>query len=208
MNKKEQSKISRYMSKLLRHDPEDLEISNDGYVKVSALKQKLGINQEQLDEIVDGNDKQRFEYKGHKHYIKAIQGHSNKEVTKLKLDPIDNKNLELYHGTSSEFSGSIMKHGLLKMSRLHLHWQTSYKGAMKRAKQKVKGKHVPVIWKLDIEKYEKVTGNTVQRSANNVFLTDDVPFECLVVAYRVGTRKIDSSEATLQDLINKYKDEI
>ena len=62
-------KISKYLSKHLRHEPQrlGLELAPGGWVEVEALlgacaRQRFPISRAQLDEVVSRSDKQRFAF--------------------------------------------------------------------------------------------------------------------------------------------------
>ncbi len=112
------SKKSKYISKLLRHDPDDLIMDNNGWISVSSLLKKLDINKAELDKIVEENNKSRFEFDAHQMRIRARQGHTisvNVELTEITPPS------KLYHGTAIATTEVIMKNGISKMSRLHVH---------------------------------------------------------------------------------------
>ena len=69
---------SRYLSLILRHKPEqeDLTLDSNGYCDIDDLIYKLDISKLDLDEIVETNNKKRFEYNGDETMIRATQGHS------------------------------------------------------------------------------------------------------------------------------------
>lgn len=76
--------------------------------------------------IVENNDKKRYEVKvqGGKEYIRAAQGHTITEVKSEELltkieDPF--KYVYVVHGTYREPLPLIMKGGLNKMARNHVH---------------------------------------------------------------------------------------
>ena len=79
MNK---SRISRYLSLVLRHHPEAAGISLDrhGWAEVSELltgvSRKYPIDRKLLDEIVEEDEKQRYSYSPDCTKIRASQGHS------------------------------------------------------------------------------------------------------------------------------------
>ena len=79
MNK---SRISRYLSLVLRHHPEAAGISLDrhGWAEVSELltgvSRKYPIDRKLLDEIVEEDEKQRYSYSPDGTKIRASQGHS------------------------------------------------------------------------------------------------------------------------------------
>jgi 2'-phosphotransferase len=78
-----------------------------------------------IHEIVDTNDKKRFEIKneGGKESIRAAQGHTLEAVKDEELltvvDPF--KYLSVFHGTYKDPLPLIMKTGLNKMARNHVH---------------------------------------------------------------------------------------
>ncbi len=128
MNNAQLVKISRYLSKHLRHQPErlDVKLSPGGWVAVDELlaacqKNAFPINRTQLEEVVANNDKQRFSFDSTGTLIRANQGHST-EVD-LQLEPAIPPNV-LYHGTGAGAIASIMQTRLCKMSRHHVHLQT------------------------------------------------------------------------------------
>ena len=71
-------KVSKYLSLLLRHNPEkeDLIIDKNGWVSVSEILNKLNLTIQELDIVVNENNKKRFEYNDIKTKIRARQGHS------------------------------------------------------------------------------------------------------------------------------------
>ena len=80
---KDNKQISKQMSYLLRHRPESagLTLSEGGWVEVDQLLAVLGsddspVTLEKLIEVVETNDKQRFEFSRDRQRIRARQGHS------------------------------------------------------------------------------------------------------------------------------------
>jgi len=111
-------RISKYISKLLRHDKEDLDMDKNGWVMVKELCSKVGITRTELNEIVETNDKKRFAYNHDKNKIRASQGHSLfVDVDLNETQPPQT----LYHGTSSKVIDVIMQEGMKPMSRQHVH---------------------------------------------------------------------------------------
>jgi len=95
----------------------------NGYTNVDELINKLNaqnenINFEILQYIVDTNNKKRFAFNDDLTKIRASQGHSvDVELGYTEQRPPD----ILYHGTVERFLASIMKDGLQKMQRHHVH---------------------------------------------------------------------------------------
>ncbi len=113
-------KISKYLSKHLRHQPDRLgiKLALGGWVAVDELlaacaKHSFPISAADLNEVVAQNDKQRFSFDTGT-LIRANQGHSV-EVN-LLLQPAIPLNV-LYHGTGQSAVQLIIQNGLCKMSR-------------------------------------------------------------------------------------------
>ena len=85
MNEKSKKRISKFLSLVLRHQPETIgiELDPNGWVEVETLltamensKHRQNVSLAQLKEVVSSNDKQRFEFDDARHRIRARQGHS------------------------------------------------------------------------------------------------------------------------------------
>jgi len=116
--------ISKTLSFWLRHRPDDAGLTLDaqGWTAVdpvlAALDAKLGCDWERLVEVVDLNDKQRFELSADGDRIRARQGHS----VEVELDwPEATPPVLLYHGTVDRFLPAIRAEGLKPMRRHHVH---------------------------------------------------------------------------------------
>lgn len=165
--------IGKKITYLLRHNPEDLIMDNKGYVSVVSLLNKVNITQEELDHIVDTNDKKRLAYNSDKTMIRASQGHSIKVDVELK---ITRPPKILYHGTSQESYDKIVKSGgLSKMNRLHVHLTDNEETAYNVGKRYSKYKN-PVILEINSAAMY-ADGFIFYNSENNVWLTDNVPLE-------------------------------
>lgn len=119
-------KLSKFLSLLLRHKPETIGISLDseGWTDIDILLQKAEetgneFTQEQLLFVVENNDKKRFEISDDGKSIRAVQGHSNKAVSRNYTSKIPPD--ILYHGTIANFLPAIIKEGLTAQNRHHVH---------------------------------------------------------------------------------------
>ena len=99
--------ISKFLSLILRHEPERVGITLDeaGWVDVKTLIEAVNgagkrLDEELLREVVETNDKQRFTYSDDGVKIRANQGHSIS--VDLKLEPQMPPDY-LYHGTATRF---------------------------------------------------------------------------------------------------------
>lgn len=163
-------KVSKYLSLLLRHNPEkeDLIIDKNGWVSVSEILNKLNLTIQELDIVVNENNKKRFEYNDIKTKIRARQGHSIKVDVELKktIPPF-----ELYHGTSKSFESSIRKTGIDKRNRLHVHLSEDFETAVNVGSRKSNN-----IVVLTIKARAMYTDGFIFYLSNNgVWLTDHVP---------------------------------
>ena len=168
-NRKELEKISKFMTLILRHKPEEIGLCLDknGYVEVSILNEKLNIDSQELDWIVDNNNKKRFAYNDDKTLIRASQGHSIDEVD-VELEVALNIPKTLFHGTSNNMVDIILKDGLKKMNRNHVHLSKDLQTSITVGKRK--GSNITIL-EIDTESFIK-DGNDIYISKNNVYLTD------------------------------------
>lgn len=153
------------LSYLLRHD-KDYNFDEHGWRKVSDLVNNHGYTIEEIDELVETNDKKRYEYNEDKTKIRARQGHSvNVDVELKEAQPPKT----LYHGTSTRFLSSILREGILKMSRLYVHLSDNVETAIKVGKRH--GNHI--VLTINAEQMAK-DGCKFWLSNNNVWLTEYV----------------------------------
>jgi putative RNA 2'-phosphotransferase len=122
---RDQVRLSRRMSLVLRHRPETagLTLDANGWVPVAALLAALGISREELDLVVAENDKKRFAIDTGPDgvdRIRASQGHSRRVEVDLEL-PAVTPPAELFHGTPRTNLDAIRREGLRPRSRHHVH---------------------------------------------------------------------------------------
>ncbi|CAN1213158.1 RNA 2'-phosphotransferase [Tumidithrix helvetica PCC 7403] len=166
--------ISKFLSKYLRHQPEQLGLQLDvgGWVKVEDLlkasaKHNFPISPSELEEVVATNEKKRFSFDPTGTLIRANQGHSVEVDLQLEaVRPPD----RLYHGTGEKSVEAIMQSGLQKMSRHHVHLS----GELATAKAVGQRHGKPVIFSVDTASMQK-DGYLFYCSANHVWLVDCVP---------------------------------
>lgn len=171
-------KVSKYLSRHLRHQPERIGItlSSGGWVSVNELlaacqKHRFSINREELDLVVELNDKQRFSFDSTGTLIRANQGHTV-EVD-LQLKPVVPPHI-LYHGTGHKAVDSILQTGLCKISRHHVHLSADIPTATTVGARHGK----PVIFAIDAVAMHS-SGYEFYCSDNGVWLVDNVPPEYL-----------------------------
>lgn len=178
MNNSRLVKISKYLSKHLRHQPDRLgiKLAPGGWVCVDELlaacaKNSFPITKAQLNEVVENNDKKRFSFDSTGTLIRANQGHSVEVDLHLEATvPPD----VLYHGTGAGAVESIMHNGLNKMSRHHVHLSPDIESAIKVGARHGK----PVVFAIDATAMH-LSSYTFYCSDNGVWLVDHVPPEYL-----------------------------
>jgi putative RNA 2'-phosphotransferase len=132
----------------------------------AARRHGFPISYDDLVECVETNDKQRFSFDVSGELIRANQGHSV-EVD-LQLEEREPPEI-LYHGTVERFLPSILKEGLVRGRRHHVHLSKDVETATKVGARRGK----PVILKIDAGRMHR-DGQRFFLSANGVWLTDAV----------------------------------
>ncbi len=178
MDQRRLVRVSKYLSKHLRHEPErlGLKLAPGGWVEVDALlaacaADRFPVTRAELEEVVAASDKRRFAFDESKTRIRANQGHSV-EVD-LQLEPVEPPAV-LYHGTGSQNTEAIRRDGLNRMSRHHVHLSGDMSTALNVGARHGK----PVVFEVDAAKMHQA-GYEFYQSTNGVWLVDHVPPEYL-----------------------------
>jgi putative RNA 2'-phosphotransferase len=172
---REQVRLSKRLSLVLRHRPETagLTLDANGWVPVAALLTALGITRDELDVVVAHNDKSRFVVEpgaDGAERIRAQQGHSRRVGVDLGLPPADPPAV-LYHGTPAANVGAILAQGLRPRSRQHVHLSADVPTALVVGRRRA----------ADVAVFEvsagrmAAEGHLFHRSGNGVWLTAAVP---------------------------------
>jgi len=172
--KKRHIRVSKFLSLVLRHKPEEVgvELDREGWVSVSRLLEALEANGlrltlDELHEVVRANDKQRFSFSPDGLSIRASQGHSVEvELGYEPSEPPPN----LYQGTAERFLPSIRQQGLLRGRRHHVHLSEQEATAVAVGMRYGR----PVILSIASGAMH-ADGHPFFRSANGVWLTKHVP---------------------------------
>ena len=158
---------SKRLAYLLRHDT-DYNFDSQGWREISDLTKNHNYTLSELKEIVKNDNKGRYEMDLGCTKIRAVQGHSipgiNPNLKSQTPPPF------LYHGTSSRFIDSILREGIQKRSRNHVHLS-----ADKETAEKVGIRHggKTVIIEIDTEKMLN-SGIEFFQASNGVWLVDFV----------------------------------
>lgn len=173
------TKVSRYISLILRHKPETIGISLDehGWANVDNLVHGVsfhypGFDKNILEEIVRTDEKQRYSFNENHTLIRANQGHSIQ--VDLGLDPVEPP-IRLCHGTGVKYRKSIDEIGIIPKSRQYVHLSEDILTAIDVGERHGN----PLVYIIDSEKMYK-DGFKFYKSENGVWLTDKVPVEYLI----------------------------
>ncbi|WP_171168246.1 RNA 2'-phosphotransferase [Streptomyces sp. I05A-00742] len=172
MNSGRTVRVSKYLSRHLRHDPGRIGIRLDaeGWVRIdellaAAAAHGFPFSREELDHVVAVNDKQRFAVEGAR--IRARQGHS--VTVDLALAPVEPPPY-LYHGTVARNIAAIRAEGLRPMNRHHVHLSADRETATRVGARRGR----PVVLPVDAGAMH-AAGHVFLRTDNGVWLTDAVP---------------------------------
>ena len=147
---KQLKNTSKFISLVLRHQPEAIGIALDehGWADVQELIDGINrseghtLDMELLEEIVRTDEKQRYSFNEDHTLIRANQGHSIPVDVELeeKIPPDI-----LWHGTGEKYVSSIDAQGLIPKSRLYVHLSSDLETA-----RKVGSRHgKPIIYEID-----------------------------------------------------------
>lgn len=175
---KNEINISKFLSLVLRHQPETIGIQLDqnGWADIDELLEKANNHGIQIDRailnyVVETNQKKRFAFNDTLDKIRASQGHS----VDIELGYTNQKPPKiLFHGTGEKSVQSILETGLEKRSRQHIHLSSDIETAIKVGQRHGK----PYVFKVLAE--QMYTDNfQFFISDNGVWLTDNVPAKYL-----------------------------
>ena len=162
-------KISKFLSYVLRHCPEkaNLVLDRAGWANTLSVLKSCNLTLSQLEDVVDTDNKQRYEFNDDKTLIRARQGHSVPvDLGYLSTEPPE----MLFHGTVNKNLNSIKHHGLVRNKRHHVHLSVDVDTAKKVGQRYGQ----PIILKISAKKMHD-DGFKFYKTDNNVWLTEHVP---------------------------------
>jgi len=168
-------KISKFLSLILRHKPEiiNLKLDKNGWANIDELIEKTNnketnivLNYDLLEKIVSINDKKRFKIDPEGKRIRANQGHSlNVDIELKEIKPPD----ILFHGTAIKFIENIKKKGINRGNRLYVHLSPNKEIAMAVGKRHGK----PIVLDINSKKMFQ-DGYKFYLSENLIWLTKKI----------------------------------
>jgi putative RNA 2'-phosphotransferase len=174
MNEKEITSTSKFLSFVLRHEPQSIGIMLDpqGWTDIDTLIRKVNeanvpLTLEALKIIVETSPKKRFAFNEALNMIRANQGHSVEVELGYKATKPPSI---LYHGTGEKSIAQIRQEGLKKGQRHHVHLSADKDTALKVGRRHGK----PFIFEVLADQMFADNFEFFV-SENGVWLTDSVP---------------------------------
>lgn len=201
MNEDRMKKKSHRLSWLLRHGASEVHLAMDsaGFAPVDDVLRHASLTRAELDQVIEENNKSRYELSADSLRVRACQGHS------LEGTPVTREGLEgtwvlvvddalVFHGTNVVAARSILAEGISAAARTHVHLAQSESAKV--------GKRANVDVLLAVSPV-KLRGHGVQihRAPNGVLLARHVPADAIVnvTAYnRLGERALADLKALLR----------
>ena len=178
MDERRRERLSKLLSLILRHKPDQFSISLDerGYARiddiVEAAREKFDeLTRDEILEITNGAEKRRFEVEEDR--IRARYGHSF--PIDLGLSPIDPPEF-LYYATVPARASVITSGGLNPSDRQYVHLSLSEDIAAQVARNQT---DFPVVFRIKAQEATESGIDFYDRSP--VILTTGVPFEFIDV---------------------------
>jgi putative RNA 2'-phosphotransferase len=169
-------KVSKFMSLVLRHKPEEigLVLDGQGWAGIDELIEKAGrhgvaLTREVIVRVVETSDKQRFALDQSGQRIRANQGHS--VDIDLGLAPSEPPPI-LFHGTGETSVAAIRAQGLKPGQRQHVHLSPDEDTAIRVGRRHGR----PVVLRIAAGRMRE-SGHAFFLSTNGVWLTEAVPVQ-------------------------------
>jgi putative RNA 2'-phosphotransferase len=175
---RENKRISKFLSLVLRHQPEliGIELDEQGWTDVNTLIEKMNsrgfvLDKDILQQVIETNSKKRFALNETGERIRASQGHS----VEIELGYVAQKPPDiLYHGTGEKSVEDIQQQGLHKRQRHHVHLSADRQTALQVGSRYGK----PVIFEV-LSGLMFADGFPFFLAENGVWLTGHVPVNYL-----------------------------
>lgn len=174
MDEQQMVRLSKRLSRVLRHQPERIGLTLDaaGWVPIDDLLAALNasgtrVSRADLDEVVERNNKRRYAVDPTGTRIRASQGHTIDVDLGLRATP---PSAVLWHGTVAAALPGIRQGGLIPMRRNHVHLSadeaTAHVVGARRGR--------PIVIRVDAAAMA-TDGYEFFISDNGVWLTEAVP---------------------------------
>lgn len=181
MDRRTATRLSKFLSLVLRHRPDDYGLAMDeqGFVDFESLIDVLVAEdivaetaEQDVLELVEGSERRRFQIDGGR--IRALYGHSSR----IRLDyPPDDPPDSLWHGTTPEHAAQIRDGGLQPAGRAFVHLSSNEDEA-----RAVGGRHSenPILIQIETS-VARAHGIEFHRATELIWLCPSLPKEACVV---------------------------
>lgn len=174
------TKVSKFLSLVLRHKPEiiGLQLDEYGWAAIAELVEKsrlagVMLNEAHVRKVVAASEKQRFAISVDGTRIRANQGHSIPvDMTSHEAVPTD----FIYHGTAQSTLSAILHQGIKRGNRQFVHLSSDMETALRVGQRH--GRPVVVVVQAG-DMYRD--GFRFFLSENGIWLTEFVPSRYLKV---------------------------
>lgn len=176
MKKREQTHYSKFLSLVLRHQPEEigLKLDRGGWAAVDDLiaranQHGVDLDRAAVEEIVETSSKDRFEISPDGKRIRARYGHSlDVNLGYQSQEPPQS----LFHGTARRFLEDIQQEGLQAQGRSYVHLSFTPEAA-----RQVGSRHgKPAVLRVDAAKMHQ-EGHIFYKATEEIWLVKEVPPE-------------------------------
>jgi putative RNA 2'-phosphotransferase len=179
MDRRSNTRLSKFLSLVLRHRPDDYGLAMDerGGVDLQDLIDVLVAEdilaedaEEMLRELVDGSERKRFAIEAGR--VRALYGHS----ARVRLDLPEHDPPEvLFHGTTLGVARRIQEEGIRPEDRAHVHLSATAEEALA-----VGGRHTdqPILLEIDT-RIARDAGVRFSKASDVIWLSDAIPLEAI-----------------------------
>jgi putative RNA 2'-phosphotransferase len=181
MDRRTSTRLSKFLSLVLRHRPDDYGLAMDeqGFVDFDSLIDVLVAEdivaetaEQDVLSLVEGSERRRFQVDGNR--IRALYGHSSR----IPLNyPPDDPPDRLWHGTTTEHAAQVRDEGLRPAGRAFVHLSSTEEEA-----RAVGGRHTddPVLVTVDTRVAQE-HGLTFHQATDLIWLCPAIPKEACSV---------------------------
>lgn len=177
----EVEKLGRTMAAVLRHGKFGLDMNPQGFVDmkdiVEVVKERnprmKWLRIRHIEALAVTDPKGRYQVRGR--LVRATYGHTVKVDLNLPTDRVPQY---LYYPVSGDVCDDILEDGISPTDRAMVHLSSTYALAMSAGKVHYDD---PVVLEVDTRLCSDM-GHPVGRAAKTVFLTDEVPADCVEIA--------------------------
>jgi len=179
MDRRQATRLSKFLSLVLRHRPDDygLEMDDRGSVDLSDLIDVLVAEdilaedaEDAIQDLVEGSERRRFAIENGR--VRALYGHSAR--VRLSLPEHDPPPV-LFHGTTSSDARQIQGEGLIPAERAHVHLSGTREEALSVGRRHT---DAPVLLEIDTG-VARESGVKFTQASDVIWLSGAIPLEAI-----------------------------